>query len=203
MLEKHMKKQDTGINQDEDPEDMLDEDQNNAMNENCKRTCIYQYQQSLQFEQLGYNYKDTLVEGDDSAAKYEMEQKLNAKKREEEAKEAENAGGGTSTLKDLRGDGFLNKPIRNLTVAAYLRCLYAAIEYAPTIDLRFNAIQNIRDPLMFRTITQLCDSTDWDEAAGIGAKYLRVMRHIVKLPLDKGDETVDMLMHYELISAVC
>jgi hypothetical protein len=34
-----------------------------------------------------------LVEGDDSTAKYEMEQKLNAKKREEEAKEKENAGG--------------------------------------------------------------------------------------------------------------
>jgi hypothetical protein len=97
----------------------------------------------------------------------------------------------------------LNKPIRNLTVAAYLRCLYAAIEYAPTVDLRLNAIQNIRDPLMFRTITQLCDSTDWDEEAGIGAKYLRVMRHILKLPLDKGAETTDMLMHYEMISSVC
>ena len=107
------------------------------------------------------------------------------------------------SLKDLRGDGFLNLPIRNLTVAAYLRCLYAAIEYAPTIDLRFNAIQNIKDPLMFRTITQLCDSTNWDESAGIGAKYLRVMRHIIKLPLNKGEETTDMLMHYELISAVC
>ena len=97
----------------------------------------------------------------------------------------------------------MNKPIRNLTVAAYLRCLYGAIEYAPTIDLRFTAILSIKDPLMFRTITQLCDSTDWDESAGIGAKYLRVMRHIIKLPLNKGVETSDMLMHYELISAVC
>ena len=132
-----------------------------------------------------------------------MEQKLNAKKKEEEAKERDNAGGAVASLKDQRGDGFLNKPIRNLTVAAYLRCLYGAIEYAPTIDLRFTAILSIKDPLMFRTITQLCDSTDWDESAGIGAKYLRVMRHIIKLPLNKGVETTDMLMHYELISAVC
>ena len=133
-----------------------------------------------------------------------MEQKLNAKKREEEAKERENAGGAAQvSLKDARGDGFLNVPIRNLTVAAYLRCLYAAIEFAPSISLKFHAIENIKDPLMFRTITQLCDSTNWDESAGIGTKYLRVMRHIIKLPLNKGVETTDMLMHYELVSSVC
>jgi hypothetical protein len=66
-----------------------------------------------------------------------------------------------------------------------------------------NAIQNIKDPVMFRTITQLCDSTNWDESAGIGAKYLRVMRQIIKLPLNKGVESTEMLMHYELVSAVC
>ena len=56
---------------------------------------------------------------------------------------------------------------------------------------------------MFRSITQLCDSADWDEEAGIGAKYLRVMRNILKLPFEKDNETTDMYLHYELISAVC
>ena len=55
---------------------------------------------------------------------------------------------------------------------------------------------------MFRSITQLCDSTNWDEESGIGAKYLRVMRHIIKLPLDKDQESTDMLLHYELVSIV-
>ena len=55
---------------------------------------------------------------------------------------------------------------------------------------------------MFRSITQLCDSTNWDESASIGAKYIRVMRNIVKLPPDRGTETTDMLMHYELIAIV-
>ena len=105
-------------------------------------------------------------------------------------------------LKEQRGDGFLNKQIRCLTIAAYLRCLYAAIEYAPSNDLKMNAINNIKDPLMFRSITQLCDSTNWDEESGIGAKYLRVMRHIIKLPLDKDQESTDMLLHYELVSIV-
>lgn len=39
-------------------------------------------------------------------------------------------------MKEKRGDGFLNKPIRILTVAAYLRCLYGAIEYAPLVELK-------------------------------------------------------------------
>ena len=37
--------------------------------------------------------------------------------------------------KNKRKDGFLNKKIRSLTVAAYLRCLYGAIEFAPTVTL--------------------------------------------------------------------
>jgi len=88
------------------------------------------------------------------------------------------------TLKEEREDGFLNKMTRKLTIAAYLRCIYAAIEYAPTEVLRQNAVNNIKEPQMFRAITQLCDSADWDENAYIGAKYLRVMRHAIKLPFD-------------------
>ena len=89
-----------------------------------------------------------------------------------------------------------------MTIAAFLRCLYAAIEYAPTSQLRLDAIKHVRDPLMFRSITQLCDSTNWDENASIGAKYIRVMRNILKLPPDQGTESMDMLMHYELVAIV-
>jgi len=35
----------------------------------------------------------------------------------------------------------------------------------------------------------MCDSADWDENAYIGAKYLRVMRHAIKLPFDQVNET--------------
>ena len=52
-----------------------------------------------------------------------------------------------------RKDGFLNKKIRYLTIAAYLRCLIAAIEYAPEYELRQDTINNIKEPTMFRTIT--------------------------------------------------
>ena len=65
-------------------------------------------------------------------------------------------------MKEKRGDGFLNFKFRSLTIAAYLRCLYAAIEYSPSYNLKQYAISNIRDPLMFRSITQLCDTTHWD-----------------------------------------
>ena len=55
---------------------------------------------------------------------------------------------------------------------------------------------------MFRGITQLCDATDWDENANIGSKYLRVMRSVIKMPLDKDRQKTDMLVHYELIAIV-
>ena len=106
------------------------------------------------------------------------------------------------TLKEKRKDGFLNKDIRRITIAAYLRCIYAAIEYAPTEKLRQDAVNNIKEPTMFRAITQLCDSADWDENAYIGAKYLRVMRHAIRLPFDQVNADMDMIMHYELIAVV-
>lgn len=105
-------------------------------------------------------------------------------------------------MKHKRGDGFLNKQLRSLTVAALLRCLYGAIEYAPTMQLQLEAIQNIRDPVMFRTITQLCDSCNFDETANIGAKYLRLMRHVIKMELAMDREQNEKLMQYELVAIV-
>jgi len=48
--------------------------------------------------------------------------------------------------KEKRGDGFLNKQLRSLTVAALLRCIYGALEYAPTMKLKLEAIKNIKNP---------------------------------------------------------
>ena len=48
----------------------------------------------------------------------------------------------------------------------------------------------------------MCDSTDWDEKANIGAKYLRVARSVIKLSHEKTNDTTDQLMHYETISSV-
>jgi len=55
---------------------------------------------------------------------------------------------------------------------------------------------------MFKAITQLCDSTDWDENASIGGKYLRIMRHIIQIPIEKDIEKHDMLFHYDLLAIV-
>ena len=69
---------------------------------------------------------------------------------------------GSLSIMQLRGDGFQNQRLRTLTIAAFLRCLYGSIEYAPSIDLRNHAIQHVKDPLNFKKITQLCDATNWD-----------------------------------------
>lgn len=129
-------------------------------------------------------------------------------KREQDLKEeiaSKKKNVGKLTPKLMRKDGFGNKQLRSLTIAAYLRCLLAAIEYAPSdnnVSLRALAIEKIREPNMFRTITQLCDSTDWDEEASIGSKYLRLMRHIIKLPNQKDIETREKFIHYQLLSIV-
>ena len=71
--------------------------------------------------------------------------------------------------------------LRSLCIAAYLRCLYGAIEYAPKEQLRAEAIQSLSELYVFRNITILCDTTGWLEA-NIGAKYLRIARHVIKAP---------------------
>mgnify|MGYP006893256053 CR=1 FL=1 len=80
-----------------------------------------------------------------------------------------------------------------ITCAAYLRCLYASIEYAPSQILKEEAIKNIKDKKVFDSITHLCDACNWDDDANIGSKYLRVMRNIIKMPLEKGEEDPIML----------
>jgi hypothetical protein len=80
--------------------------------------------------------------------------------------------------------------LRSLSVAAYLRCLYGAIEFAPKESLRAEAIQCISELYVFRNITILCDTTDWLEA-NIGAKYLRIARHVIKCSFRQVKENKD------------
>lgn len=91
--------------------------------------------------------------------------------------------------------------MRSLCIAAYLRCLFAAIEYSPNADLRAEAIRNIKGEFFFRSLTQLCDTTGWFEA-NIGAKYLRIMRQVIKLSNSESSEQFENLQHYEILSAV-
>jgi hypothetical protein len=159
----------------------------------------------LQFETLGQNEDDddTNVVFDSSVTKSEIETKLINLHNEKLKKKAQDPTGRYKiSLKDKRKDGFLNIEVRTLTICAFLRCLNASIEYAPTEQLRQRAILNIRNPSMFKQITMLCDTTNWDAESNIGAKYLRVMRNVIKVPFDKDKESIDMLMHYEMISIV-
>lgn len=135
----------------------------------------------MQFEELGGNFKKV---DDDNTFDYEKQEKIVQNKYLIELQKKKDAGEAL-TLKQERNDGFLNKELRSLNIAAFLRCLYASIEFAPNQSSRKISIAIIRDPDMFRTITQLCDTTDWDEKTNIGSKYLRVMRYIIKLPINE------------------
>lgn len=79
--------------------------------------------------------------------------------------------------------------------------------------LKMEAINNIKNDLdTFANITRLCDACDWDESANIGAKYLRVMRHVIRIPNYKDCEEFkfrdskageqDHLIYYQIISVV-
>ena len=46
----------------------------------------------------------------------------------------------------------------------------------------------------------MADTTNWDSL--IGAKYLRVMRNVIKLPYQSNSESQDMIAHYEMLSFV-
>jgi hypothetical protein len=43
--------------------------------------------------------------------------------------------------------------MRSLCIAAYLRCLFAAIEYAPDQSHKNEAIRYLKDEFAFRSIT--------------------------------------------------
>ena len=84
----------------------------------------------------------------------------------------------------------------------FLRCIYASIEFAPTMEIRILAIKNLNNDGMLFKIAQLCDSVDWDENNCLGAKFLRIMRHILQLPFHKIKEDINKISNYYLIANV-
>ena len=185
-----------------DSEDEKDQLQQKFHESYCIGTNRYKLKQQGQFEDLGEDFASTQLNTEMGIPKPDIEYKLAEELLDQQNRIKNDPNGGSLSLKEKRGDGFLNRKIRNLTIATYLRCLYAAIEYSPSYTLKCDAINNIREPMMFRDITKLCDTTHWDPECNIGAKYLRVMRSAIKLPLEKDHETLDMLVHYELIAIV-
>ena len=147
--------------------------------QNCKDTDKKAYFKRMYYEELGQDFGDYVMKVESNEAKQQKEIKLLEKHKAEVNDKPSNL-----SLKHAREDGFLNKNLRSLTVAAMLRCIYGALEYAPTMKLKLEAIKNIKKPETFRLITQLCETCDWDETCNIGAKYLRVMRHVIRLSLD-------------------
>lgn len=69
--------------------------------------------------------------------------------------------------------------LRARILAAFLRCLIAAIERGPAIT-RLDAVLQIKDLKNLKSLTKLCATTGWKHST-LGAKYLRVIKHIIKL----------------------
>ncbi len=75
-----------------------------------------------------------------------MENILQFKYRDDvRKKKLDDPSGENQSMKEYREDGFQNRELRSLSVAAFLRCLYALIEFSPTIHLKTKAIKKIQD----------------------------------------------------------
>lgn len=88
---------------------------------------------------------------------------------------------------------------RALLVGAMLRCLYAAIEYAPNESFRKNSIAQIKQKSKIKMITQLCSTTGWT-LGNLGSKYLKVIYYGLKLPHQEFDESKENFEIYDLVS---
>jgi len=66
---------------------------------------------------------------------------------------ANNQAVDVSIMKRDNMTGPQNPELRVLCIAAYLRCLYAAIEYAPTEEMKESAIEQISDDVRMRELT--------------------------------------------------
>lgn len=97
--------------------------------------------------------------------------------------------------------GIQNLEMRSLCIAAFLRCLHASLEYAPDDEMYQEAIKNLHQDYMFKSVTQLCASTGWFEA-NIGTKYLQVMRYIIRLDYTVRFEKKENVMKYEVLATV-
>ena len=103
--------------------------------------------------------------------------------------------------RDAANSGIQNLEMRSLCIAAFLRCLFNSLEYAPDGDFYQAAIENIHSDILFKSITQLCASTGWFEAQ-IGTKYIQVMRYIIRLPRTTRFEKKKNTLKYEVLAIV-
>lgn len=95
----------------------------------------------------------------------------------------------------------LNK--RALLISAMLRCMHAAIEYAPEESYRQNSILQIKQKKIIKMLTQLCASTGWI-LGNVGSKYLKIIYYGLKLPHKEFNESKDNFEIYDLVSkAIC
>ena len=87
---------------------------------------------------------------------------------------------------------------RVLLVSAMLRCINAAVEFAPEDTIKKNAIQQIRNDRTMNLLTQLCATTGWIKG-NIGAKYLKIVCYGLLLPISTESESPQNLQMYELV----
>ena len=95
----------------------------------------------------------------------------------------------------------LNK--RALLISAMLRCMYAAIEYAPDDTCKKNTISQIKQKKIIKMLTQLCACTGWT-VGNLGSKYLKIIYYGLKLSHKEFNESKENFEIYDLVSkAIC
>lgn len=69
--------------------------------------------------------------------------------------------------------------LRAKVLATFLRCLNSSIELGPA-ESRMDAIVQLKDLKNLKALTKLCATTGWKHST-LGAKFLRVIKHIITL----------------------
>lgn len=90
--------------------------------------------------------------------------------------------------------------LRAKILATFLRILIAAIELGPA-NTRIDAVKQLRDMKNLKALTKLCATTGWKNFT-LGAKFLRIIKHIIKIsPINNFCPKEDVIL-YETISIV-
>mmetsp|Transcript_14694 Transcript_14694/g.27223 ORF Transcript_14694/g.27223 Transcript_14694/m.27223 type:complete len:1210 (-) Transcript_14694:86-3715(-) len=89
--------------------------------------------------------------------------------------------------------------LRAQCIAAYLRIIIGLIEYSPEEQSRELAITQIRDNTFLRNLTKLCATTHWLRSC-VGAKYLAVMKYVVRPGARQNSGMQEDVILFEIIS---
>ena len=91
--------------------------------------------------------------------------------------------------------------LRAKILATFLRCLNAALELGSP-ETRLDAVEQLKELKNLRALTKLCATTGWKHST-LGAKFLRVTKHILKLsPLSNFRPQEDVIMFEILAQAL-